>query len=71
MSFTVSGSELEKDGEITVTVANTAANEILAKYDLITSISRVELGTYSDKILPFEEKRHPMKFGEVIIEELF
>ena len=71
MSFTVSGAELEKSGEIVITVANTAANEILAKYDLITSISRAELGTYSDMILPFEQKRHPMRFGEVIIEELF
>ena len=71
MSVTVSGAELKKDGKIIITVANTAANEILAKYDLITSISRAELGTYSDKILPFEEKRHPLKFGEVIIDELF
>ena len=71
MSFTVSGAELEKSGEIVITVANTAANEILAKYDLITSISRAELGTYSDMILPFEQKRHPMRFGEVIIEELY
>ena len=70
MSFTVLGEELSESGEIYVTLANTAANEILAKYDLIRSISVAELGTYSDKIIPFEEKRHKMRFGKLWIEEL-
>ncbi|MBQ8880122.1 MAG: hypothetical protein IJY69_04730 [Clostridia bacterium] len=70
MSFTVSGSELKKRGEFTVTVANTAANEILAKNDVINMHPKAEVGVYTKRMHSFEARRHPLKLGHIVIEKL-
>jgi len=71
MAVTVSGDELSMDGKIKVVVANTAANEILAKDDVINSHPKAEVGAYQDKTRIFEARRHPLKIGTVKIERLF
>ena len=70
MSFTVSGDRLEKRGSFTVTVCNTAADEIIAKDDVIRSHPKAEVGVYHDKCLSFESRRYPMKIGKIRIEKL-
>ena len=70
MTFTLSGSELKECDNITVIVANTAANEILAKDDVINSHPKAEVGCYVEKMTVFEARRHPLKFGKVKISKL-
>jgi hypothetical protein len=70
MAVTVSGAELKASGEITVVVANTAANEVLAKDDIINSHPKAEVGVYQDRTRVFEARRHPLKIGTVKIERL-
>ncbi len=70
MAVTVDGSELSACGELTVTVANTAANEILAKDEIINSHPLAEVGAYQDKTRVFEARRHPMKIGKILLERL-
>ena len=70
MSFVADGGELRRQGELTVTVANTAANEIIAKLDVINSHPQAEVGVYVEKMVPFEERRHPLRTGKIRIEKL-
>ena len=70
MAVTVSGAELSKCGKLSVVVANTAANEILAKDDIINSHPIAEVGVYQNKTRVFESRRHPLKIGTVKIEKL-
>ena len=70
MTFTVSGDVLKKCGTMTVTVANTAANEIVAKQDIINSHPKAEVGVYVERMIPFEERRHPLRTGKIRIEKL-
>ena len=70
MSFVADGGELRRQGELTVTVANTAANEIIAKLDVINSHPQAEVGVYVEKMVPFEERRHPLRTGRIRIEKL-
>ena len=70
MAVTVSGAELAKCGKLTVVVANTAANEILAKDDVINAHPYAEIGAYQNKTRVFESRRHPLKIGTVKIEKL-
>ena len=70
MEVTVSGAELKKCGELTVVVANTGANEILAKDDIINSHPKAEVGVYQDRTRAFEARRHPLKIGTVSITKL-
>ena len=70
MTLTVSGSELKKNGSATVVVANTAANEILAKDAIINFHPEAEIGRYQKITRVFEARRHPMKIGRIIIEKL-
>lgn len=69
MYVTVPGTLMHKDGILHVTVANTAANEILQKNDLILSYPKAELG-YHSRILEFEKRRPPLKIGNVVIEKV-
>ncbi|MBQ2875995.1 MAG: hypothetical protein IJE25_03205 [Clostridia bacterium] len=70
MAVTVSGAELSKNGKVSVVVANTAANEILAKDDIINSHPKAEVGLYQDRTRIFEARRHPLKIGKIKIERL-
>ncbi len=69
MYVTLPGELMKKSGSLQITVANTAANEILAKNDLILSHPKAELG-YHERIVGFEEHRPPLKLGEVVIERI-
>ena len=66
----VSGAMFKKSGKIEVAVSNTAANEILAKMDVIMSHPRYEVGSYNQRMQPFESRRHPLVFGNVKIEKV-
>ena len=70
MAAVIDGKHLEKRGEIRVTVANTAANEILAKQDVILAHPAAEVGSYNGKMPVFESRRAPLKVGRIIIEKL-
>ena len=70
MEVTVSGAELKKCGELTVVVANTGANEVLAKDDIINAHPKAEVGVYQDRTRAFESRRHPLKIGTVSISKL-
>ena len=70
MRVTVDGGLLEKNGKLNLTVANTAANEILAKDDVINSHPKAEVGVYVEKMVVFESRRHPLKTGKIVIEKL-
>ena len=66
----VSGEALAKSGEITVSVSNTAANEILAKMDVIESHPTAEVGVYNPRMKPFESRRPKITFGSLKIEKV-
>ncbi len=71
MQATVPAQELAKSGEIFVTVANTAVNEIRAKRYVIDSMPEAERGThYMPKLSEFESRVPAIKLGRVFIEKL-
>ena len=70
MTATFDGSCLKRHGEIEITVANTAANEIYAKMDIIEMHPKAELGNYQSRLDVTECRRPPLKFGRVIIEKI-
>ena len=70
MYATFDGAHLKKCGEIEITVANTAVNEIYAKMDLISSHPKAEVGAYQNRLDVTESRRPPLKFGKVKIERL-
>ena len=70
MYIELDGGLLEKRGILNLTVANTAANEVIAKNDVIVSHPKAEVGNYHSRILVFEERRPPLKIGIVKIEKL-
>ena len=71
MSVTVPGRYLKKQGEIEITVANTAADEIVAKRELIHMHPIAELNPmYQQKMRVFEEAACGLKIGEAYIEKL-
>jgi len=69
------GSQLLRRGEIEITVANTAANELVAKEEFIKStFPHAEVGAYAtiytDKMTEFEKRRPELKLGRVFIEKM-
>ena len=70
MYATLDGTYLKKSGEIEITVANTAANEIYAKMDVISSHPRAEVGAYQQRLDVTECRRPQLKFGKIKIEKL-
>ena len=62
---------LKKNGVIEIAVSNTAANEILAKTNVISSFPAAEIGPYASgeygHMYEFESRRPPLKFGKVFI----
>lgn len=63
----VSGAAFKKSGKIEVAVSNTAANEILAKMELIESHPKAEVGSYNPKMVVFESRRPKLCLGDVEI----
>ena len=71
MHYNISGDNLSTCGSFTVTVANTAANEIVFKNDVIESHPEAEVGVYHlTRLKPFELSRPDIKLGKIIIEKL-
>jgi len=62
--------KLAQAGEIEVTVANTTANEILAKQHIMKDFPKAEIGPYAVKTVIFEERRPALKLGTVKIEKM-
>ena len=67
MAVTIDGGLLKRRGEIGVRVANTAANEIIAKRSVIESFPAAEVGVYAEKMYSFEARRAPLSIGKVSI----
>ena len=70
MRALIPAEKLAQCGEIEITVANTAANEILAKPELLNEFPKEEVGPYEARTRQIEESRPPLKFGRVKIEKL-
>ena len=67
----VDGRELSQNGEIAVTVANTALNEIHAKRYVINSMPEAERGLhYKKKLAEFEARIPELRFGRVFIDKM-
>jgi hypothetical protein len=70
MEKIIDGTHLKKCGEIEITVANTALNEIKAKEELLNHLPRAERGPYLDRLAVHEERVPDLRFGKVYIEKL-
>ena len=70
MTAVISGAKLRQNGEIEVSVANTAVNEIFAKADVINSYPTAEVGLYQERQTEFEKRRPPLKVGYIKLEKL-
>ena len=67
----IDGGLLDGCGRIEITVANTAADEVIARDDIITSYPKAEIGIgYRPKLKEFEKRRPVLRFGRVRIEKL-
>jgi hypothetical protein len=60
----------KKCGKIEIAVSNTAANEILAKMELIESHPKAEVGLYNPRMKPFESRRPRLTLGDVTVEKI-
>lgn len=70
MEKIIDGKELLAKGEIYITVANTALNEIKAKVHVHDSLPAAERGPYLERLAVHEERVPKLKFGKVYIEKL-
>lgn len=71
MTCEISAKDLPSHGRITLTVTNTAADELCAKRDVIYEHPVNEIAPmYQRKALSFEENAQKFKFGRVFIEKL-
>ena len=57
-----------KGKRITVALSNTAADEIIAKSDVIKSHPKAEVGGYTERMTVFESRRHRLHLGTLTIE---
>ena len=60
---------LPQSGVLEVTVANTAANEVVARQDVIHGFPEAEIGPYNAISLPFEQNAPAIRFGKLFIEK--
>ena len=71
MTCEISAKDLPSHGRITLTVTNTAADELCAKRDVIYEHPVNEIAPmYQRKALSLEENAQKFKFGRVLIEKL-
>jgi len=70
MRALIPAEKLVQKGRIEIIVANTAANEILAKQDVINSWPKEEVGPYHERQCQFEVSRPPLRLGRVVLEKL-
>ena len=66
----ISGDAFKKRGKIEIAVSNTAANEILQKMDTIMSHPASEVGSYNERMKPFESRRPRLTLGDVTVEKI-
>ena len=70
MRAIVDGSALSKNGEIEITVANTALEEIKKARSFRHFYPEAEVGPYIERIETFEENPPKLKFGKVFISKM-
>ena len=71
MEAIVDGASLRERGELEITVANTAVNEIRAKKHIIDGMPEAERGThYMSKLAEFESRVPEFSLGEIFIDKL-
>ena len=70
MEKIIEGSELARNGELLITVANTALNEIKAKGHIYDELPCAERGPYLDRLAIHEERVPELRFGRVYIDKL-
>jgi len=70
MTALVSGADLAQNGKLELVVANTAADEILSKGDVINSYPPAEIGPYHAISVEYEKRRPQLKAGHVRIEKV-
>lgn len=72
METIVTGEHFQKNGYIEITVANTAANEIVSKADLLKMHAKEVLGPelWHENSLQFEKKAPKIRFGSVKLYKL-
>ena len=70
MERIIDGSQLEKNGQIEITVANTSLNEIHRQDGLRKYYPAEEVGPYLYRIEEFEKNEPLLKFGRVFIEKM-
>jgi len=71
MTAMLPAEKLKNTGEIEVTVANTGANEIVAKQYILNDFPKAEIGPYVKKTNVFEKARPTfVKLGKVRIEKM-
>lgn len=70
MTAFVSGADLTQNGRLELVLANTAADEIVAKGDVINSYPSAEIGPYHAVSLEYEKRRPQLKLGLVRIEKV-
>ena len=72
METIVSGEKFNKQGIIEITVANTAANEIISKKHLIEKHSSMTIGPYHwhERSLQFEKNAPKIRFGKLKLHKM-
>ena len=70
MEAIIEGGSLPRSGEIKITVANSALDEIQAKEHLKRFYPKAELGPYLGRIEEFEKKVPTLRFGKVYLSKM-
>ena len=70
MEAIIEGGSLPRSGEIKITVANSALDEIQAKEHLKRFYPKAELGPYLERIEEFEKKVPTLCFGKVYLSKM-
>ena len=70
MTALISGADLTQNGRLELVIANTAADEIVAKCYVINSYPSAETGPYHAVSVEYEKRRPQLKLGQVRIEKV-
>ncbi len=70
MEKIIDGASIAHSGDVLVTVANTALNEIKAKEHVYLPLPAAERGPYLDRLAVHEERVPELRFGRVYIDKL-
>lgn len=70
MEKIIDGASIAHSGDILITVANTALNEIKAKENVYLPLPAAERGPYLERLAVHEERVPELRFGKVYIDKL-